>query len=169
MALPDMIGLKAGTPIVWTSTGGTYAITLTSLAADAGREGSKGDLGVNWENTYNVMLEVKPTSSPSDATQVELYWCQSTNSVAGSDNPGNLSGADAPVTNPAEVKRQLTFLGALTLGATIGSVVQKQRFDLYPLCRYGFPVVVNKSNVALSSAGTDHKVTLTPAITTIMD
>lgn len=169
MALPDTIGLKAGTAISWTSSGGTYAVTLTNLANDAGREGAKGDLGVNWARQWNVLFESKPVSAPTDGVHLELYWCQSTNATAGTDNPGNLTGADAAVTSPDQTKRQLTYLGPLVISNALGAVVQRQRFDLFPLCRYGFPIVVNKTGVALSATGTDHKVTLTPAIDEVID
>jgi hypothetical protein len=169
MALPDTIGLKAGTAKVWASTGGDYAITLTSLANDAAREGVKGDLGANWALRQNVFVETKMASAPTQGNQVEYYWCASTSATAGTDNPGNLTGADASVSNPDQVKLQLIFLGPLNLSNGIGTGAQKTRFDLFPPTRYGFPVPVNKSGVALSSTAADHKITVAPAILEVVE
>lgn len=170
MALPDTSGLKAGTAITWINTGGTYALTLTSLANDAGRQGVKGDLGANWPVQCNVHFETAATSAATDGSPVELYWAASTSATAGTANPGsNLTGADAAVTAPDQVKRQLLFLGPLVLSNTVGTAAQSQRFTLFPPTRYGFPVVVNKSGVALSATASLHKITVTGIVDEIVD
>lgn len=169
MALPDTIGLKAGTAKVWANTGGDYAFTPTSLANDAGWQGAKGDLGVNWAQRQIVRLDVAMASAPTDASAVELYWCPSTSATAGTDNSGNLSGTDATVSNPDQIKRQLTFLGPLILSNALGTGVQKQHFSFYPIARYGFPVVVDKAGVAFSATASNQKVVVTPAIDEVIE
>src|SRR5690349_5456224 len=105
MALPDQVGLKAGTTLTWLASGGTYSLTLTSLANDAGREGGKGDLGANWACQHSVLFETKCASAPTNGNAVELYWASSTSGTAGTSNAGgNLTGADAAVTAPDQVK-----------------------------------------------------------------
>jgi hypothetical protein len=163
MALPDTILRIAGTPIVWASTGGTYAFAPTSLANDAGWMGGKGDLGAAWADEFNMHFETKVATAPTDGLAIEIYWCQSTSATAGTANPGGLSGVSGLVTAPDQVKRQLIYLGPLILSNTIGTGVQAVSRMLYPRARYGFPVIVNKSGVALSATATDHRITITPA------
>src|SRR5688500_730802 len=100
MALPDTIGLTAGIAITWGSTVRTYALSPTRLRNDAGREGAQGDLAANWAGRHKVLFETKTASAPTDGNAVELYRCASATATAGSDNPGNLTGADAAVTAP---------------------------------------------------------------------
>lgn len=175
MALPDTIGLKAGTAITWTSSGGTYALDLTSLPGISvtGRSGAKGDLGANWAQLYHVLFQAKPLSAPTDGLALALYWCASTSATAGTGNPGNLSGTDATLSSTgslaSQTARQLKWIGDLSISNTQGAVVQTQGFEFTPPTRYGFPVVVNLLGVALSATGTDHKVTLTPAILEVAD
>jgi hypothetical protein len=169
MALPDYAGLTAGTAKVWASSGGDYLYTATSVANDAARQGGKGDLGASWAREHNVAYETKMTSAPSNGKFIEIYWCESTSATAGTDNPGNLSGADGSVSNPDEIKLQLTYLGALPLSNATGTGVQRKNFSLFPRTRYGFPVSVNKGGVAHSDTAADHKFVVTPIRDEISD
>lgn len=166
MALPDYSGLVAGTAITWKNTGGDKAITLTSLANAAVREGVKS---ASFDDaTYGMpeFLEVLFTSSVAvtitDGKSLPLFFAESSSATAGTDNPANLTGADALLTNGDQLVRQCYRVGALSLSAGRTTSVQKQRFRYKPVCPYIIPVVQNISGQALGSTAADHSIVVTP-------
>lgn len=158
--------LSPGTPITWTSSGGDRAITLTSLANDAAREGAKSPTWIDgtkgFPEVIDVRFEAQVASAATTGKEVELYVGESDNATAGSDNPANLTGADAALSNPDELKSQAVFVGSLILSNARGTAVQKTRFVFRPRCAHSIPLVVNKSGVALGSTGTNLKIVMTP-------
>ena len=169
MALPDFIKNEVGTAKSWLASGGTYALTLTSLANAAARQGDKGDLGANRAKLWSAFFQSAVAVAATTGLEVELYWAASTSGTAGTDNPGNTTGADAALATPDELKAQLIFIGSLSLSNTRGTNIQKQTFVFSPPTRYGMPVVVNKSGQALSGTASDHGVTITPIEEAIED
>lgn len=172
MPLPDYATLVAGTPKAWKNTGGDYALTLTSLADGGGREGVKGDFH---DATYglpaflDVRFESAVGSAATNGRVIELWAGESDHATAGTDNPGNLTGADAGLSNPDELKLQLNPVGALALSNARGTNVQKQRFVYRPTCRYWVPLVVNKSGQTLSGTAGNHSITVTPYYWKVQD
>jgi hypothetical protein len=162
MALPDYFKNEAGTAKSWKSSGGDYAITLASLTNGSAREGAKGDLGSAWARRWAVMLATSVGAAATNGNAVELWWGPSTSATAGTDNPANLTGADAALANPDEVKFQAIFIGALVLSNARGTNIQKVYFDFYPPTRYGTPFIVNKSGQTLGATAGDHEIRLTP-------
>lgn len=169
MALPDYFKRELGSEINWKSSGGTYAITLTSLANDAGREGGKADLGSTWDQDWAVLFESTVGSAATNGNEIELFWGASLSGTAGTDNPGNLTGADAGLSNPDELKTQLDFIGSLVLSNARGTNVQKQLFIFRPKTRYGTPLVVNKSGQSLSGTAGNHAIRMVPVRDLIQD
>jgi hypothetical protein len=155
---------NAGTAISWKSSGGTYALTLTSLANAAARQGAKGDLGASWAQRYSVLLTASVAVAAANGTAVELYWATSPTATAGTDNPGAATGTDAAFGTPVEYKLQLIYIGSLALSNNAGTGIQRQVFEFFPSCRYGMPIVVNSSGQALGATATDHEVRLTPTV-----
>lgn len=163
MALPDYVKNEVGTPVTWKASGGTYALTCTSVTNGNGRQGAKGDLGANRARIHDVLFTSSVGSAPTAGNEIELWWAPSDSATAGTDNPGGTSGTDATFnTAPDEFKQQLQFIGALTLTNSAGTGVQKEYLSFVPKCRYGMPVVVNKSGQTLGSTAADHTVTLIP-------
>jgi hypothetical protein len=154
--------LTPGTPLTWKASGGDYAITLTSLANAAARQGAKGDLGAYWRRRWAIHLAASCASAPTAGNQLELWWAGSPSGTAGTDNPGAATGADAAFATPGEYKFQLMFVGALYLSNNLGTGIQKQQFEFFPRFRYGMPVLVNSSGVALGGTAGDHEIRLTP-------
>ncbi len=173
MALPDYSFLEKGTSITWINTGGDKALTLTSLANDAGREGAKSATLVDGTKGMPEVLEVRLESAvgsaATDGREIELYIGESDNATAGDDNPGNLSGTDAALSNPGELARQCYYAGSLVLSNARGTNVQKQRLLYYPTCPYIIPLVVNKSGQTLSGTAGNHKLVVTPYYRKIAD
>lgn len=165
MALPDTSTLVAGTAKTWKSSGGDGVITLTSLANGSGREGAKLDFADgsgSLPEVIEVRVESSVASAPTNGVQIEYYFGQSDSATAGTANPGNLTGADASLSAPDELKLQCDLVGGLNLSNARGTNVQKQRFRFYPTCRYLTPLVVNKSGAALGSTAGDHQIVATP-------
>jgi hypothetical protein len=158
--------LVAGTAVVWTSSGGDKAWTFTSVANDAAREGAKS---ASWADgtkglpeLIEVLVESQVGSAATQGKEIEYYVGESDSATAGTNNPGNLTGADAALSNPDELKLQLVFLGSLVLSNARGTNVQKQRFRFKPLQAYTIPVGVNKSGQTAGSTGTNHRIVMTP-------
>jgi hypothetical protein len=154
--------LQQNTAKSWKASGGDFAITLTSLANAAARQGAKGDLGTPFARVYNVLFTASVGVAATNGNTIDLYWCQSTSATAGTDNPGALSGTDASAATPAELTLQLVYVGRLALSNAQGTGIQKQSFLLFPKTQYGFPVVVNSSGQTMGATAGDHTITLTP-------
>lgn len=173
MALPDYSFLIAGTAITWTSSGGDKTLTLTSKTDGTGCEGDKsatlvdGTLGM--PELLEVRIEIKLNATATDGKEIELYFGESDSATAGTNNPGNLTGAAADVSNPGELKRQCNYVGSLVLSAARTTSTQKQRFRYRPLCPYIVPFVINSSGQTLGSTGTDQKIVVTPYYRKIAD
>jgi hypothetical protein len=157
--------LVAGTPVEWSTTGGK-TLTLTSLANAAMREGAKSATLVDGTSGLPELLEFRLESAVGSAAtqglEIELYVGESDNATAGNDNPGNLTGADAGLSNPTELKLQLNFVGSLVLSNARGTNVQKQRLRYRPVCAYIVPAVYNGSGQTLSGTAGNHKLVMTP-------
>lgn len=165
MALPDFIKNEVGTSITWLSSGGTYAITMTSVISTNGRQGAKGDLGANRARIYDVLFTSSVTSAATAGLTIDLYWSASNSATAGTNNSGGTSGTDATFnTVNTEYAAQLIFIGSLVLTGTsgAGTGVQRQWLSFCPPCRYGMPVIINNSGQTLGGTAGDHTITLVP-------
>lgn len=166
MALPDYSYLEAGTPLTWQASGGSKALTLTSLASGNARQGDKSATLVDgtkgMPELLEISLETKANAAVTNGLQAELYIGESSSSTAGTDNPGGLSGSDAAFANPSEKKLQLNFLGSLNYSNALGTGTQRQRWIYKPTCICIIPLVVNNSGQAFSGTPGDHILTITP-------
>lgn len=154
-----------GTPIVWRNSGGTYALTLASLASAASRQGAKGDLGATRAARYAVRVALAVNVAPANGAWIEVYLATSNSGTAGTDNTGAASGTNAAYTGStgggiAATKLQLQPVGFMPLTADASGVVQVWETTVAISERYVMPVLVNASGQALSSA--DHTFTLIP-------
>ena len=168
---------KSGTPVVWADTtdyagdGGTrtHQIDLTGLADGAARQGAKGDLGATRAKRYAVTLCVEMAVAPASGATIALYWAASPHATAGLINPGGCSGADAAYTGTAgdsldDSLSQLQFIGNLVLTSDADPNLHIQIFTLFPLHRYGIPVVDNNGGQAMHDDAIECFVNLTPLI-----
>lgn len=163
MALPDFLKYEVGTPQTWKASGGTYALTCTSVANNAARQGVKGDLGANRAPIWDVLFTSSVAVAATAGNEIELWWAPSDDPTAGNDNPGIVSGTDATYnTATDEYKQQLLFIGSLILSNNAGTAIQKQYLAFSPPQRYGSPVVVNKSGQALGGTAGDHTLAFIP-------
>ena len=167
--MANEILVKSGTIIRWEAAGGEYVITLSGININNARQGAKGDLGATRAARYSVLVEINMDVAPAAGGLIEFWWSSSPSAVAGTQNTGACSGADAAYTGSAggsvdETKHQLKYIGGLTLTPDADAVVQTDEFVFLPLLRYGMPVLVNKSNQALEGDDDAHRITFTPIV-----
>ncbi|MEM2991590.1 MAG: hypothetical protein QXQ02_10485 [Halobacteria archaeon] len=165
--------LEAGTPIIWgpSGTGQDKLITLTSLGANAVREGEKSDSLIHatkgLPELLEILLQSAARAAPQSGSAINLFIGESDSATAGTDNPGGLTGTDALLAH-ADYVNQLYFAGSLVMVNHAGTGIQRQRFIYYPKHAFIIPVVqnavVNTSGTAIALSGTagDHRIKITP-------
>lgn len=157
MAAGDFL-TRLGTAITLKNTGGTVALTLTSVAAGAGRKSAQVDLGATFSPRFLVTLLTKFGSAPTAGTPVEVYWASTPD---GSAYDGGIAAGDDALSD-ADINKQLQLIGVLCADNTTNA--QQQAWMFFPPSRYGIIVVFNGTGQALSGTAGDHLVTLTPLI-----
>jgi hypothetical protein len=145
--------------ITWKSSGGSAAITCTSLANNAGRVGVQFDRGAGaraqrfiWE------LQYKCVATPTLGSTVSLYMA-----VAQSDATiptGNVGQADAAL-SALDKRRNLTFLGVSEIDVA-STALQTASGFIELEHRYLSLVLINETGAAFSATATDTLFTLTP-------
>lgn len=172
MTLPDYSQLEAGTPVEW-STSGDKLLTLTSKADGVGREGEKSSSLIDGTKGMPELLEFRLESavgaSATNGKELECWIGESNSATAGTNNPANLTGADADLSAPDELKYQCNWAGSLVFSNTRGTNVQRQRFVYYPTHPYIIPLIVNKTGQTLSSTAGNHKLVMTPFYRKVID
>lgn len=159
------IKVKQETAKTWKNSGGDAAITLTSLANNAARQGAKLDLGATFSARYACFLDMDINVAPTAGERIELWLAWSNDPDAGDFNPGGVSGTDAAykAAEEDEWKKQLDFGGALIATADGAGTIQRQMVGVVDAkARYVSPVIVNKSGQALSATAANHVITLIP-------
>lgn len=167
MAITSTFRQQTGTPVVFAASGGDAAITLTSVAHQAARQGVKVNLGDTFGQEYSAEAHIEFAATPTAGESVDLYWAPSGSATAGTDNPGGVSGTDAAYTgyssNLAASLRQLQFIGRMTVTTQTTATVQKAHAGFFrPANQYGSLVVVNNSGASIHSSATNCKIILTP-------
>lgn len=172
--LPDVFRIQNGTAKVFAASGGDAAITLTSLANGSGRQSVKLDLGATRAAQYRVKAAFEIAATPTAGATIDLYWAPSTSGTAGTDNPANVTGADAAYagysSNLTASIKQLVYIGSFVCTTQATSTVQAAIVGSFnPQLRYGSLVVVNNSGAALHSSATNMNVTIIPVEDTVED
>ena len=163
------IWIRTGTTLIWDAAVTDYAITLSGIAVGAARQGAKGDLGATRAARWAVRVWINMDVAPGAGRVIEFWWSSSPSAVAGTDNAGAASGADAAYTGSAggsvdETKHQMQKIGDLTLTPDADAVTQIEEFVFFPLQRYGMPVLVNKADQILEGDDDVHQIALIPII-----
>jgi len=174
MALPDFNRVQNGSEITVKSSGGSAAITMTSVANGAARQSAKIDFGASRAREYLLIAEIEMAATPTAGNAIEFYMGWSNDSDAGDDNPAGLSGADAAYTGQssnldASVK-QLSYLGDAVVSALATSTVQRITVaKVEAPMRYGSLVVYNKAGSAFHSSATNIAFRFIPVLDVIED
>lgn len=176
--MANEILIKNGTQIVWADTtdfgdspvARTVQLDLTSLASGAARQGVKVDLGETRAPRQDVTLRFEFDVAPaSPGKGVSVYWAPSESGTAGVANPGGVDGTDSAYTGTAgdsiaDSIAQLQLIGILVVTSDAAAVVNQQTWALYPLCRYGSPVIWNEANQAAEGDAIEMSLIFTPVI-----
>ena len=146
------------TAITWKNTGGTELLTLTSVAAGAGRQGALHDFGtVARSPEFAWRAYVKFATSPVVGERVKIYWKSSDGT-----SPDNDDGTGDIALSAKDKIKNLTYLGTIVVDEISTTALMVASGDVYLPHRHGGPVFFNDSADALSSTATDHGFSLTP-------
>lgn len=167
MTLPDTIKTIVGTPIVVADTTDhspatannlgtrTDQIDCTDLVAGAARQSAKIDFGAAWDQdfTFGAAIEWEVTPEIAAGEAVNFYFGWSPSSVAGTANPGGLSGSDAAYTGYsagglAASLKQLDLVGSMSQDNVITTdqtQIDTAIASFRPRQRHGILVVENKA------------------------
>ena len=192
MPLPDTLKTIVGTVIVLADTTDhspatannlgtrTDQIDCTDLPAGSARQGAKIDFGSAWDQAFTlgaaVEYEVTPEIAAGEVANFYIGWSPS--SVAGTANPGGLSGSDAAYTgysagSLAASLKQLDHLGSMSMDNVI--TTDQTQIDtaiatFRPLHRFGILVVENKAaSAAFHSDMVETSFLIQPLVTQITD
>ena len=177
--MANKILVVMGTPIVWagatyTGDGGTktHAITLTSLALNAARQGAQADIDTGgvanrFPKKFSVTMRIEyGDGDPAVSGQyVDLYWGARL-ALGGTAVPGGLDadGDDLAYTGTGgstldESLEQLQFLGSLL--CTDDASIQQKTFTVMLPTQFGQPVVVNRGEPFIDNDN-EMSITFTP-------
>lgn len=175
MALPDTAGLQStASEITVKSSGGTAAITMTSVANSAARQSAKIDFGTPRARRYLLVAEVELAATPTAGLSIEFYGGWSNSATAGTDNPGGASGSDAAYagysSNLDASLKQLTYLGDLVVTTQATATVQRGIVGIVEIpTQYVCLVVYNKSGAAFHSSATNVAFRFIPIVDVLSD
>lgn len=149
------------TAITWLSSTGTNVITLTSLAAGAGRQGALHDFGTAARASgYMWRAWVVMATAPVVGERIRIYWKSSDGT-----HPDNDDGTGDAAVSAADKLRNLTYLGAIVIdeaSATPEFVASGYMSKSIIGHRHGAPVFWDGTADALSATALDHGFSLTP-------
>jgi hypothetical protein len=171
MALPDYFKVEPGTAKTLKSSGGTVAITLTSVANAAARQGATLDMGANWARLWRMEAEYELAATPTAGNVISHHGSWQDATGAGQ---ANTSGSDAAYSGyssniDASIK-QLDHLGDFVCTAQATATVQKGLIGIVmPKGRYLNLVVYNNAGSAFHSSATNIVIRLTPLEEPIQD
>jgi hypothetical protein len=163
MAAGDFL-VRQGTNIAWRASGGDVALTLTSLANNAGRKGVAFDFGSQFAgNVFPDVVRVELfctfATAPTAGNAVRVFWASSRDNTVWD---GALTNADEAFSD-LDVIVQLHFVGALLVNDV--TTTQRASWLYRPPARYGFPLVYNAAGQNFNATAADHGLNVTPIIT----
>jgi hypothetical protein len=159
--MPKKTYLQSEPAITWAPSGGTYGITLTSLANNAGRVGARGDLlAYPRAERYWCYMETKVQSGTTVGNLIKLVWSFWSDETTPADEDANVGAADAALGSMTDFYQILPWR-TIAVRSTTTSIIQTCSGWLYVPTRYLSPVVGNLSGAALSATAGDHLIRLT--------
>ena len=146
------------TAIEWKNTGGDELLTLTSVAAGAGRQGALHDFGTAARSPeFAWRAYVKFATTPVVGERVKIYW-----KTSDGTNPDNDDGTGDIALSAEDKLKNLLYLGAIVVDQASTAPVFVASGDVYLPHRHGAPVFFNDTADGLSSTATDGGFSLTP-------
>lgn len=146
------------TAIQWLASGGDELLTLTSLAASAGRQGARHDFGTSARSPRFVWrFYTQFATAPVVGERIEIYWKSSDGTHADNDD-----GTGDIALSSQDKLNNLQLLGVMTVDEATASVEMGASGTIEIGDRYGQPVIYNATADALSSTAAESGFTLTP-------
>lgn len=147
------------TALTFKSSGGSAAITCTSLANNAGRVSAQYDRGAgSLAQRFLVECEFKCVATPTLGATITVYIAGAQANSASPD--GNVGTTDAALS--ALDKRRNLMIACVVEIDVAGTGLQKGTGIVEIPHRYISAVVVNEAGSALSATAGDTVITLTP-------
>jgi hypothetical protein len=153
---------KGEAPIVWDSVATDESLTLTSVAAGAGRQGALHDFGAMTTarpREYNWRAWVKFATTPVVGEVIYIYWKSSDGT-----NPDNDDGTGDIAVSAEDKLKGLRILGMIIVDEASATpvFVANSPLPIELTHRHGGPVFWNATADNLSATATDHEFVLTP-------
>lgn len=166
MAVTSVFRQQFATPKTLQKTGGTGAMTPSTLANGSYWQSAKIDLGATVAQAYAVYLDAELAATPTAGNTIDLWANPSSSGTAATDNRGGCSGSDATYTgyssNAAASVKQLQFIGSGVCTSQATATVQKMFVGYFvPVQRYASFVMLNGAGSAFAS-DTNFVLTLVP-------
>jgi hypothetical protein len=148
---------KDETPITWASSGATEAITLTSLASAAGRQGAHHDFGTSARSRlFAWRAYIKPGGTRVVGEGVRIYLKTSDGTHHDNDD-----GTGDIALSSLDKVRNVRQLGAIVIDENAAvEMVASGMVDIG--ARYAAPIFYNGTANTLSSTAGDFGFSLTP-------
>lgn len=156
--MANLIYVNEETAITWRNSGGSNVLTLTSIAAGAGRQGALDDLGVAARSRrYAWRAYVKFATTPVVDEYVGIFL-----KTSDGTNPDNDDGTGDAAVSAEDKLKNLQFIGSILVdeASTTPTFVASGAVDIEH--RHVAPVFWNYTADALSSTAADHGFDLTP-------
>lgn len=146
------------TALQWLASGGDELLTLTSVAAGAGRQGALHDFtAAARAREFAWRAYVQFATPPVVDEIIEIYWKSSDGT-----NPDNDDGTGDIAVSAADKLKNLQFLGVIIVDEAASAPTFVGSGNLDVVHQHGCPVFWNATADALSATAADHGFTLTP-------
>ena len=146
------------TAITWLASAGTNVLTLTSVAAGAGRQGAHDDFGTAARSkVYAWRAWVKFATTPVVGEVVYIYWKSSDGTHHDNDD-----GTGDIAVSAEDKLLNLKLIGRIIVDEASTTPEFVGSGEIMVPHRYGAPVFWNATADALSGTAGDHGFSLTP-------
>jgi len=160
--MPNKVYQHDETTLVWTSSGGDYALTATSLATVTGRQGAMADLGsAARARRYAWRAYVKFSTTPVVGEVVYVYLKTGSGATAGA-RPDNDDGTGDIAVSSIDKLKNLQLIGPIIVDEAATGVEMVASGEIWLPHRWVAPVLWNATVDTLSATGTDIGFELTP-------
>lgn len=153
--------------ITWLDSGGSAVLTCTSLAAGAGRQGARHDLGditTARAHLFDWVFFMQFATAPVVDENVDIYW-------KGFHQAGvhamNDDGTGDAALSAEDKLKNLIYLGSLIVdeaSLTPEFAAFAKGDPIWIPHRYGMPVIWNNTADAFSATASEHGFILTPVV-----
>jgi hypothetical protein len=157
--MPSLIYVQPETAITWRNTAGTAVLTLTSVAASAGRQGALHDFGALTARSrrYEWRAFVKFATAPVVGDIIDIYL----KTGDGTHRDNDDGTGDAAVSSVNKL-RNLVWIGAIEVDEASTTPEFSASGEIEVSAREVAPVFWNGTADALSATAGDHGFDLTP-------